>query len=182
MVTLGILADTHIPERVRGLSPRLLAIFRTEAVSAILHAGDICVPSVLIELEQIAPVYAVRGNRDIYTLRHLPAKVVLSFEGYQVGMTHGHGRLREYLVDKADILIHGIRENRYCRRVMEALPGVNVLVFGHLHRRIYEWAQGVLLINPGSACCPDWRTGSPPSAALLRLQAGGKIEGEFFDL
>jgi hypothetical protein len=180
MATLGILSDTHIPDRAKSLPPRLLEIFR--GVDAILHAGDVCIPSVLQELEEIAPVYAVRGNRDLYSLPHLPSQLVLNFEGFKVGMVHGHGRFGEYLSDKAHFLVYGLQEDRYRKRVIKALPGVHVMVFGHLHRRFYEWVQGALLLNPGSACCPDGHRGNPPSLALLHLDAGGRIEGEFFDL
>jgi uncharacterized protein len=182
MATLGVLSDTHIPDRARLLPPRLLEIFRAEEVEAILHAGDICTPSVIQELEEIAPVYAVRGNRDIYALRHLPAQVNLTFAGYKVGMVHGHGRLHNYLADKARFLVLGLQEDRYRKRVIKALPGVDVMVFGHVHRRIYEWVEGVLLLNPGSACCPDGNTANPPSVAILRLMPGSRPEAEFFDL
>jgi putative phosphoesterase len=66
MTTLGVLADTHIPDRVPTLNPRVIQVFRQAQVSAILHAGDVSVPQVLAELEKIAQVYAVRGNRDIF--------------------------------------------------------------------------------------------------------------------
>jgi uncharacterized protein len=182
MAALGILADTHIPDRARGLPPRLLEIFRSKEVDAILHAGDICTPSVLQELEAIAPVHAVRGNRDIYALRHLPAQVILTFEGVTVGMVHGHGRLHNYLADKAHFLVFGLQEDHYKKRVIKALPGVDVMVFGHLHRRICEWVEGVLLLNPGSACCPDGNAGNPPSVAILRLQPESQTVVEFLDL
>jgi uncharacterized protein len=182
MATLGVLSDTHIPDRARELPPRLLEIFRSEEVDAILHAGDICTASVLQELEQIAPVHAVCGNRDIYTLRHLPAQVNLTFAGFKVGMVHGHGRLHNYLADKAHFLVFGLQEDRYKKRVIEALPGVDVMVFGHLHHRIYEWVEGVLLLNPGSACCPDGYSGNPPSVVVLRLQPESQAVVEFFDL
>jgi uncharacterized protein len=182
MAALGVLSDTHIPDRARELPPRLLEIFRSAQVDAILHAGDICAPSVIQELEKIAPVHAVRGNRDIYTLRHLPVQVTLTFAGFKVGMVHGHGRLHNYLADKAHFLAFGLQEERYRKRVIKALPGVDVMVFGHLHRRIYEWVEGVLLLNPGSACCPDGHSGNPPSVAVLRLMLGSRPEVDFFNL
>jgi putative phosphoesterase len=182
MAVLGILSDTHIPDRARNLPPRVLDIFHSTGVEAILHAGDICTLSVLQELGQVAPVHAVCGNRDIYTLRHLPAQIILPFAGFKVGMVHGHGRLSDYLSDKAHFLAFGVQEERYKKRVIKALPGVDVMVFGHLHRRIYEWVQGVLLLNPGSACCPDGHSGNPPSVVVLRLVPGSRPDVEFIDL
>ena len=182
MVTIGVIADTHIPDRARRLNPLVLEIFQNKQVEVILHAGDVSAPYVLDELEEIAPVHAVRGNRDIYTLRHLPVQVTLTFAGFKVGMVHGHGRLHNYLADKAHFLVFGLQEEHYKKRVIEALPGVDVMVFGHVHRRIYEWVEGVLLLNPGSACCPDGHSGNPPSLAVLRLQPESQAVVEFFDL
>jgi len=54
---IGLISDTH--NLVRPEAKRALA-----GVDRILHAGDICGPAVLQELEQIAPVVAVRGNND----------------------------------------------------------------------------------------------------------------------
>jgi putative phosphoesterase len=182
MVTLGIISDTHIPDRSKGLHPKVLDVFRSARVEAILHAGDISTPAVLQELGEVAPVYAVRGNRDIYALPHLPVHITLPFAGFQVGLIHGHGRLPDYLSDKAHILFFGVQVQRYRNRVVQALSAVDVLVFGHLHLRVYERIGGKLLLNPGSACCPDWKHGFSPGIALLHLQAGGGIEAEFFDL
>jgi len=137
MVKLGIIADTHVPDRARGVPEALCSTFREAGVSAILHAGDICIPSILQELEKIAPVYAVRGNRDIYYLRNLPIQLSLEFEGVPIGLVHGHGKLASYMLDKVDHLRHGVRVERYQNRVLQAFPDAKLVVFGHLHRRIH---------------------------------------------
>ena len=64
MVTLGVVTDSHVPDRMRALPDALWPALA--GVDAILHAGDVCVPRVLAALEQVAPVYAVAGNRDIF--------------------------------------------------------------------------------------------------------------------
>ena len=81
MITLGVLADTHVPDRVTQLNRRVLEIFQRAEVNAILHAGDVSIPRVLEELKQVAPVHAVQGNRDIFYLRQLPMRIELNFEG-----------------------------------------------------------------------------------------------------
>ena len=91
-ITLGLIADTHIPDRRSSLHPQILTAFKEAGVAAILHAGDICSPQVLERLETVAPVYAVRGNRDWVLLRHLPSTRLLEFGGIRVAMAHGHGR------------------------------------------------------------------------------------------
>ncbi len=66
MTTLGLISDTHIPDRAAELNPRVLQIFEEARVSQILHAGDIMNQTVLDELAQVAPVQAVCGNRDVW--------------------------------------------------------------------------------------------------------------------
>jgi len=180
MTVLGIIADTHIPERVRQLNPRILPIFKEAQVDVILHAGDICVSTVLQRLEQVAPVQAVRGNRDWVRLGQLPFSRILSFNGVTIALVHGHGRLREYLVDKVHYAFYGMQVERYQKRLLQEFTQVNVIVYGHLHAPCNQWVGEQLLFNPGSACCPakDYTS----SVGLLRIQAGGEVEGEILEL
>ncbi|MFN7036305.1 MAG: metallophosphoesterase family protein [Bellilinea sp.] len=99
-VMVGVIADTHVPDRVDGLHPDLEDILRSEKVDAILHAGDISSPAVLKQLEQIAPVFAVRGNRDWAFRNTLPWSRMLNMGGLRILLTHGQGGLGDYLVDK----------------------------------------------------------------------------------
>ncbi len=68
ILTAGIVADTHVPDRVYEIHPGILPFFQSQGVTQILHCGDICSASVLEELSQYAPVTAVRGNRDLTLL------------------------------------------------------------------------------------------------------------------
>jgi putative phosphoesterase len=179
MIVLGVLADTHIPDCARGLDPRVGEIFRESGVQAILHAGDVSIPSVLEELSKIAPVTAVRGNRESSRMGKLPVKCLLEYEEVQIGLTHGHGRLIEYLIDKLQKSLRGMDEERYIRRVFGVFPSAHVIVFGHTHLRLNAWMDGKLLFNPGSACRIP---GKPvqPSLGLLRVHQGRAI-GEFVE-
>lgn len=180
MIILGVLADTHIPDRAVGLNPEIAEVFLEAGVQAILHAGDVSTPRVLEELSRIAPVTAVKGNRDLYRLSYLPRKCSLSYEGVGVGLTHGHGSLRDYLIDKAHYLIFGIQEERFIHRVMAYFPDAQVIVFGHTHLRLNARIKGKLLFNPGSACCMQ-ADSTRPSLGLLRLH-DGKADGEIIEL
>ena len=100
MTALGVIADTHIPDRTRHLNPAILPIFQDAGVDAILHAGDISSPDVLQILQEVAPVYAVKGNRDWLLLRHLPHSQVRAFDGVNLVLEHGHGVWQNYVVDK----------------------------------------------------------------------------------
>ena len=181
MMTLGVIADTHIPERARGLNPGVLPAFQRAEVKAILHAGDVCIPRVLEELGELAPVYAVRGNRDWAYLKHLPTSLSLDFGGVAVGLIHGHGRWRNYLVDRTSYFLEGFRFERYQPRLLAAFPTARVIVFGHMHIPFNHWVGDQLLFTPGTACCPAEKT-TPPSLGLLHIHAGGEIVGEIISL
>ena len=57
MTLVGVLSDTH------GTLPDSAYDSLAEC-DVIIHAGDICSPRILDELETLAPVYAVLGNND----------------------------------------------------------------------------------------------------------------------
>jgi putative phosphoesterase len=79
---IGVVSDTHgllRPEAARALA----------GVQRILHLGDVGKPSVLNELEKIAPVTAVRGNVDREgPLRELPENEVVMIAERYVYMLH----------------------------------------------------------------------------------------------
>ena len=181
MTTLGVLADTHIPDHVPQLDPRVIQIFKQAQVEVILHAGDVSVPRVLEELEQIAPVYAVRGNRDIFYLRDLPLQMQLTFDGVSIGMAHGHGTFSRYMVDKIHRKIYGRLVELYIERMQQTFPETDVIVFGHLHVPCNLHLEGKLLFNPGSTGFP-WPRGDPATFGLLHLGPGKEPEGEIIEI
>ena len=181
MITLGVIGDTHVPDRVRGLHPAVLPTFRQAGVTAILHAGDISGRAVLAELGQVAPVYAVRGNRDFLWLRALPLERRLAFEGVTIGLAHGHGGWLRYLRDKPHQLLFDYKHARLIPRLQAAFPDVQVIVFGHAHLPLNEWIDGQLFFNPGSPL-PQRKTDLAPTLGLLYLAAGSEIKGEIVAL
>ena len=177
MLTIGVIADTHVPDRARQLNPRAISVFREAGVRAILHAGDICSAGVLSQLEEVAPVHAVRGNRDFVMLPNLPSKLTLEFEGVTIGMTHGHGGLSGYLVKRFCYLIEGYQLTRYQNWLLREFPAAKVIIFGHTHRSENSWLNGVLFFNPGSTLKFRWGH-ILSSVGLLHIRAEGQIEGE----
>ncbi len=178
-ITLGVVTDTHVPERMKRIPEGALGCFRRARVRAILHAGDMIHPRVLGEFEQIAPVMAVRGNRDIWTRagRSLPLQRVLYFGGVKVGLTHGHGGLWEYLREKALYCTVGFSLARYLHRLPLKFPSdVHVIVFGHTHRTTKKWVGDTLLFNPGSLG-PEYFNPSGAAVGLLRI-ANGSVSAE----
>lgn len=123
MLRIGLISDTH-------------GLLRPEAVEFlrgsdfIIHAGDICDPSILVELSHLAPVTAVRGNND---------------------KGHWAGSLRETELIKFEeaflYAIHDLGE----LDIDPVAVGVHVVISGHSHKPSINHRAGVLYVNPGSA-------------------------------
>lgn len=179
MLTLGVIADTHILDRARSLPHEALEVFRRGDVDVILHAGDMCLPKVITQLKKIAPVHAVRGNRDLFGFRYIPWTQQLEFEGVTIGMTHGHGGWWEYVLERLSFFFKGQPKfSHFENKAMRSFPDTDVLVLGHNHAPANRWQDGQLIFNPGSACCPNYNYPNlPPSVGLLHINKGN-VEGE----
>ena len=129
LATVGVVADTHVPDRVNNLHPGLLSGLRAAGVDMILHAGDISGPEVISALEEIAPVTAVGGNRDIFSRRKLPKIEQLVVAEVPILLMHGHGNFLRYLWDKIRYLYKGYRLERYLELVQSTAPRSKVVVF-----------------------------------------------------
>jgi len=120
---IGVVSDTH-----NLLRPEALAALKGSEL--ILHAGDICRPELLEELEKIAPVVAVRGNNDRGTwARRLATSLTIEVGGFRIHVLH---HLKELDVDPV-------------------AKGFHAVVSGHSHRPLVLRKDGVLYLNPGSA-------------------------------
>jgi putative phosphoesterase len=164
MSTLGIIADTHIPQRIKALPPRVFEVFR--GVDRILHTGDINSRRVLDQLAEIAPVEAVAGNADLF--RHnLPLTRVIEVEGRCIGLVHGHGGWSRYLRSKVHDRF-GYDEEHYLKIVHGSFGPVDAIVFGHTHRFYQAERSGILLFNPGPIA-PDFYNTPGPQVGLLHV-------------
>ncbi|HRN50072.1 MAG TPA: metallophosphoesterase family protein [Anaerolineales bacterium] len=176
-ITLGLIADTHIPDRKRGLDARILPALRQAKVSAILHAGDISTPAVLHTLGEVAPVLAVRGNTDWFRSTDVPNVRHLEFGRVNIVLTHGHINWPTYIRDKLAYILYGPRSFEFfTQRMLDSFPDADVIVFGHTHEALLRHYGAQLVVNPGSACCPVM-PGRHPSYALLHI-ADGKARAE----
>ncbi len=164
MSTLGIITDTHIPQRIKALPPRVFEVFH--GVDRILHAGDINSRQVLDQLTEIAPVDAVAGNADLVG-HGLPLTRVLEVEGKRIGLVHGHGGWSRYLVSKVRDRF-GYAEEHYLNIVQRSFGPVDAIVFGHTHRFYQAQRAGILLVNPGPIA-PDFYNTPGPQIGLLHV-------------
>ena len=119
---IAIISDTHgllRPEVIEAL----------QGCDVILHGGDINRQDIIDQLEEIAPVYVVRGNNDKDWADHIPMCLDFELAGLSIYMTH----------KKKDL--------------PEDLSNYDLVVFGHSHK-YEESRQGkTILLNPGS-CGP----------------------------
>lgn len=134
---IGLISDTHIPDRAKILPQNVIDAFKD--VDLILHTGDLTSPRVIEELERIAPVMAVQGNMDRVNGIDLPKAKKLEAEGLKIGMVHGE------VYPRADT-----QQLVYLAKELD----VDILVSGHSHQPKIEKKDGVLLINPGSPIVP----------------------------
>lgn len=129
-------------------------------VDHIVHAGDVGHPSVLWELELLAPVTAVAGNVDWHSTlnEELPAVARLTLGGVGISVVHVRSELPP-----------------------QEARGNGVIVFGHSHMPLVELVDGVLWVNPGSASQAR-RSQMGRSVGLLEIDSSGSAEARILPL
>jgi len=153
---IGVISDTHIPERALDLPKEIYAAFKD--CELILHAGDLISIDVLKSLEKICPVTAVVGNMDSPEVRiRLKEKEIISVGNFKIGLIHGKGHPKN-LLD----FIKGAFNDK-----------LDAVVFGHSHTPLNEKKEGVLYFNPGSPT----DTLFSPCRSYGILEIGSDIKG-----
>jgi putative phosphoesterase len=86
---IGLVSDTHMPERCAQLPPTLFDVL--DGVDLLLHAGDVGELWVLDRLSTIAPVIAVHGNDETEDAEQaLPYSQVVTVTGQRILLWHSH--------------------------------------------------------------------------------------------
>jgi len=140
-----VLADTHnkLPQQVVDLAA---------GADEIWHLGDVCEPTITLDLEGIGPpLTVVRGNCDWNN--EWPLVVELKREGLKFQLVHIPP---ESPPDDVDVVLHG-----------------------HTHVPRNERRDGVLFLNPGCVTRPN--RGAPKSVAWLEI-VDGKINWQLVEL
>ena len=131
---IGVISDTHIKNPDKLLPNAVFEAF--QGVELILHAGDILVQEVLIQLEAVAPVMAVAGNNDGYELyKRLGTRRIIQAGDKKIGLTHGVSGGRTYMSAYGEFLDEEL----------------DCIVYGHSHAPHNEVINNILFFNPGSA-------------------------------
>lgn len=154
MTRVGIISDTH------GRLPRQAYDALADS-DYIIHAGDICGPHILRELETLAPVYAVLGNNDFNEYgSHVKRSAKPVIDGVRFLVAH-------YPQDVALSLF-----GSHIIPAGEPLP--HVCVHGHTHTPRLDSGKlaspADLVVNPGSVTWP--RGGFAPSIAKIEIVDG----------
>jgi uncharacterized protein len=155
---IGVISDTH-----GLLRPEVFDVFAE--VDHILHAGDVGPESILHELGTIAPVTAVYGNTDGWSLRsRLPQVATLQLDGFTIVVTHG-----DQLGSPTPA------------KLQAEFPDAEIIVFGHTHRPVLTLVDVVVTVmNPGGA--GRRRFDLPASVGILELEPGIPPRGRLVPL
>lgn len=160
---IGVVADTHCPEFMDELPPRLFEQLR--GVDLILHAGDVGGLETLDRLREVAPVEAVRGDHD-RDLTSLPLVRELDLDGHRVALVHGN---RTRLIEEPVTFLGTITLGYWwpaggvSRALRRRFPAADLIVHGHTHEPRADSVDGALVLNPGAVYQVD------REAALRRL-------------
>ena len=131
-----------------------------------LHAGDL--QGSLSSLEDFAgvPVFAVRGNCDMFS--SCEPEQVVAFGSHRIFLTHGHR--------------YGVRLGVEELAGAAAARGCDIAVFGHTHIPQADERYGVTVLNPGSISEPRQKNARPTYMVLETVSGGGlKWEIKYFE-
>lgn len=140
MHRIAVISDTH-----NLLRPEAVEIIRTCEV--IVHAGDISTLDILDRLEELKPLYIVRGNNDRGDwASDLPQVLTFDLFGRTVCMTH-------------------------IKRNIPQDPKADLVIYGHSHRYSCTKDGDAVFLNPGS--CGPRRFNQEITMAILTLTDEG---------
>jgi putative phosphoesterase len=165
-VRLGVIADTH-----GVVHPGVKDAF--SGVDHIIHAGDIGTSAVIRELERIAPVYAIIGNReeeDIPGLLPDPSRVEIG--GISILIAH---RFIPVQIEDYKDMVKGMI--KVINPSFGELP--RIVIFGHTHYAYESEIEGIYFFNPGYAGPDPYEP--DPSVGLIEVD-GNSITGKIITL
>ncbi len=175
-----VLSDTHVPDRHPHLPDVLLDLLRRQKPDRIFHCGDISTPEVIQQLETIAPLTAVLGNRDFIFRMDLPLDVRLEIGGVKVAVTHGQGSAWRYFTDKLKYLSTGYDFERYRRYFELDFPDADLVVFGHTHTPVDVLLDKRRFFNSG-ATYPCHANDFKPRIGWLEFSGAGRYSTQFIE-
>jgi putative phosphoesterase len=176
-----VLSDTHVGDRARRLDPGLLKAIADLRPETILHCGDACRRSTITELETIAPVRNVQGNRDWLQAHHPPMELHFEVNGVKIVIVHGHLSMWQYILDHFRILLtlHTPFYPYFRNRLVKKYPHADLILYGHTHTAADDQLGSHRLINVGAGY-PNRINKGRVEFGLLTVSAGGTIDYKHF--
>ena len=134
MVRLLVVSDSHLD---LFNMEQLLRETKDCGASALIHLGD-CATDGHFLAKKCAPIpfYGVRGNCDLFA--DAEGEKIAAFGGVKTLLCHGHA----YHVKSDLALLADAARQKDC----------TLALFGHTHKRLEHFENGVFLINPGALC------------------------------
>ncbi|SHE57281.1 hypothetical protein SAMN02745164_00713 [Marinitoga hydrogenitolerans DSM 16785] len=134
MIKVLLISDIHIPTRSRY---EYLEKINYSNYDYILATGDFVEEDVIFYFKAQKPIfYGVFGNVDYYDVKYtLPEKRIIKLGNYNIGMIHGHQA--------------GWGDPT---KLIKRFQNIDILVYGHSHRKDDKNINGIRCINPGAFC------------------------------
>lgn len=176
---IGLIADTHVPDVEDKIPYKIMHVFK--GVDLILHAGDIYVPSVLDDLESIAPVLAARGDDDDGDIGLDPRvknKHVLEIEDHAIWLVHERPFALRFPDMPPSLILPPLKDKN--GEVLKKEDPPDIYIFGHEHCTVIERVEHTLYVNPGSPTFLNYKPGLG-TVAVLDITPG-KAEVNFLQL
>ena len=153
------ISDTHLHDN--QIPNNILDIINE--CDIIVHAGDFTSLECYKAFASTGKLKAVFGNSDEAKLKNLlPKQIKFEVNGVKIGVVHEGG-----------LSITNTIAVRYLAREM----GVDVLIFGHIHRPLIE-KNDVMLVCPGSPTSPRM---ADPTVVELMIE-NGSVSGKIIEI
>ena len=157
---IGVLSDTHL-NSVNYAFEEIYEQYLADK-DIIIHTGDFVSVEIVKFLGRHNEFHGVYGNMDPHDVREmLPPKKIIDTGAFKIGMMHGWGP-KQGLEDK----------------LMQELPDVDVLVYGHSHRSANHRKGGTLFFNGGTAAGHSLM--APRSIGILEIDQD--VKGKIINL
>lgn len=178
---IGIISDSHYSSRNYLLPKSISSAF--SGVDLIIHAGDILHPSVIKELNKIAPVRAIKGNKrgdHCNFSEKLPKHLIFTMAGLNFAVVHcPSNRLIKEVSHLLSLL--GLQKLSNWILIRELFSyfkneaKINCLIFGDTHQPFCQKRKNILFLNPGASYPTAKRPGSVLVADIKNRQVTCKF-------
>lgn len=155
-----IVSDTHKKNNIY-----LRLVEKLSPLDMVIHCGDLEGAEYLVDSSVDCEVHMVAGNNDFFSSAPLEDEFYIG--NHRVLLSHGH----HYYISMGNELIKDEARSR----------GADIVIYGHTHRPVVEWDEGILAINPGSLTYPR-QEGHSPSYCLMEIDDKDNIDAKIYYL